>query len=82
MQRSVASMDRNHCNPKGPCTQIVNTLAPNVPMCGLLLGSWVVPFCAFCFKVPLLKLNILKKGTLIMKGLLGNLDFNLGYMDP
>ena len=34
------------------------------------LGSTFGPFC---FKVPLLKLNIRIKGTLIMKGLLGNL---------
>ena len=37
------------------------------------LGSWVIPFCPFCFRVPLLKLNIRKKGTLIIKGLLRNL---------
>ena len=29
----------------------------------------------FCFRVFLLKLNIMKKGTPIMKGLLGNLVF-------
>ena len=33
-----------------------------------------MPFCPFCFRVPLLKLNIRKKGTLIVKGLLRNLD--------
>ena len=31
-------------------------------------------FCPFCFRVPLLKLSIRKKGTLIIKGLLRNLD--------
>ena len=34
------------------------------------LGSWVVPFCPFCLRVPLLKLSIGKKGTHIVKGLL------------
>ena len=33
-----------------------------------------MPFCPFCFRVPLLKLNIRKKGTLIVKGLLRNLE--------
>ena len=37
------------------------------------LGSPVVPFCPFCLGVSLLKPNIRKKGTLIIKGLLGNL---------
>ena len=32
-----------------------------------------MPFCPFCFRVPLLKLSIRKKGTLIVKGLLRNL---------
>ena len=32
-----------------------------------------MPFCPFCFRVPLLKLSIRKKGTLIIKGLLRNL---------
>ena len=36
------------------------------------LGSPVVPFCPFSFWVPLLKPNSRKKGTLIIKGLLGN----------
>ena len=40
---------------------------------GWFLGSRVVPFCPFSFLVPLLKPNSRKKGTLIMKGLLGNL---------
>ena len=35
------------------------------------LGSTLLPFL---FRVPLLKLNIRKKGTLIIKGLLRNLD--------
>ena len=33
-----------------------------------------MPFCPFCFRVPLIKLSIRKKGTLIVKGLLRNLD--------
>ena len=37
------------------------------------LGSPVVPFYPFCFWVPLLRPNSRKKGTLIIKGLLGNL---------
>ena len=37
------------------------------------LDAPVVPFCAFLFGVPLLKPNIKNKGTLIIKGLLGNL---------
>ena len=36
------------------------------------LGSPVVPFCPF-FWVPLLKPSSRKRGTLIIKGLLGNL---------
>ena len=39
----------------------------------LFLGSPVVPMFPFLFGVSLLKLNIRKKGTLIIKGLLGNL---------
>ena len=39
----------------------------------LLLGSPVVPFYPFSFWVPLLKPNSRNKGTLIIKGLLGNL---------
>ena len=39
------------------------------------LGSPVVPFCLFSFWVPLLKPNSRKKGTLIFKGSLENLDF-------
>ena len=38
-----------------------------------ILGSPVVPFCPFYLGVSLLKPNIGKKCTLIMKGLLGNL---------
>ena len=37
-------------------------------------GSPVVPFYPFSFWVPLLKPNSSKKGTLIIKELLGNLD--------
>ena len=37
------------------------------------LRSPVVPFCPFSFWVRLLKPNIRKKGTLMIKGLLGNL---------
>ena len=37
------------------------------------LGSPVVPFYPFSFWVPLLKPNSRKKGTLIIKGLLGNI---------
>ena len=46
------------------------------------LGSPVVPFYPFSFWVPLLKPNSRKKGTLIIKGLLGNLVMesrDLGY---
>ena len=39
----------------------------------LRLGAPVVPFYPFSFGVPLLKPNSKKKGTLIIKGLLGNL---------
>ena len=39
-----------------------------------MLGSPVVPFYPFSFWVPLLKPNSRKKGTLIIKGLLGNLE--------
>ena len=38
------------------------------------LGSPVVPFYPFSFWVPLLEPNSRKKGTLIIKGLLGNLE--------
>ena len=46
----------------------------------LLLGTPLVPFCAFYFGVSLLKLNSRNKGTLIIMGLLGNLvtDFYMG----
>ena len=37
------------------------------------LGAPVVPFYPFSFGVPLLKPNSRKKGTLIIKGPLGNL---------
>ena len=36
------------------------------------LGTSVVPFCPFYLGVSLLKLNSRKKGTLVIKGLLGN----------
>ena len=39
----------------------------------LYLGTPVVPFYPFYFGVSLLKQNSRKKGTLITKGLLGNL---------
>ena len=38
-----------------------------------VIGAPVVPFYPFSFWVPLLKPNSRKKGTLIIKGLLGNL---------
>ena len=47
-----------------------NTLKTLVNTC---LGAPVVPFYPFSFWVPLLKPNSRKKGTLIIKGLLGNL---------
>ena len=37
------------------------------------LSTPVVPFFPFCLGVSLLKLNGRKKGTIIIKGLLGNL---------
>ena len=40
----------------------------------LKLGSPVVPFYPFSFWVPLLKPNSRKKGALIIKVLLGNLE--------
>ena len=40
----------------------------------LQLGAPVVPFYPFSFWVPLLKPNSRTKGTLIIKGPLGNLD--------
>ena len=43
----------------------------------LLLGSPVVPFYPVSFWVPLLKPNSRKKGALIIKGLLGNLDYSV-----
>ena len=43
-------------------------------------GSPVVPFYPFSFWVPLLKPNSRKKGTLIIKGLLGNLVEESGNM--
>ena len=42
------------------------------------LGNPVVPFYPFYLGVSLLKLNSRKKGTLIIKGLLGNLEMNRG----
>ena len=47
----------------------------------VLLGSPVVPFCPFSFWVPLLKPKKGKKGTLIIKGLLGSLDYTLNPED-
>ena len=41
---------------------------------GVKLGAPVVPFYPFSFGVPLLKPNSKKKGALIIKGLLGNLE--------
>ena len=40
----------------------------------------VVPFCPFWFGVSLLRLSIRKKGTLIIKGLLRNLDVSMGVV--
>ena len=40
---------------------------------GYMLGTPVVPFYLFYFGVSLFKQNSGKKGTLIIKGLLGNL---------
>ena len=42
----------------------------------------MVPFCPFYFRVPLLKPNSKKKGTLIVMGLLRKLEWVLGYGDP
>ena len=41
---------------------------------GLQVGSPVVPFCPFSFWVPLFTPSSRNKGTLIIRGLLGNLD--------
>ena len=46
------------------------------------LGSPVVLFYPFCFWVPLLKPNSRKKGTLIIKGLLGNLGGVCEHLTP
>ena len=46
------------------------------------LGSPVVPFYPFSFWVPLLKPNSKKKGTLIVKGLLGNLVLEVFKKPP
>ena len=46
---------------------------PRTVGCILCLGSPVVPFYPISFWVRLLKPNSRKKGTLIIKGLLGNL---------
>ena len=40
----------------------------------IYLGTPVVPFCPFCFGVCLLQWNIRKKGTLIVRESLRNLD--------
>ena len=42
------------------------------------LGAPVVPFYPFSFGFPLLKPNSRKKGTLIIRGLLGNLGRGSG----
>ena len=42
------------------------------------LGTPVVPFYPFYFGLSLFKQNSRKKGTLIIKGLLGNLGLGLG----
>ena len=42
------------------------------------LGTPVVPFCPLYFGVSLLKLNSRKKGTLVIDGLLENLE-DSGY---
>ena len=39
-----------------------------------ILGIPVVPFFPFCLEISLSKLNLRKKGILIFKGLLGNLN--------
>ena len=46
-----------------------------------VLGFVVVPFYPFSFWVPLLKPKSRKKGTLIIKGLLGNLGFTCSRKD-
>ena len=49
-----------------------------------LLGTPVVPFCPFYLGVSLFKPNSRKKGTLIIKGFLGNLVWSARNegMDP
>ena len=48
---------------------------------GLPLGAPVVPFYPFSFWLPLLKPNSRRKGTLIIKGLLGNLVLGVAEND-
>ena len=65
--RNLNPQVRNPQRPK-PSTLNPLILTPRYP------GSWVVPFCPFCFRVPLLKLSIRTKGTLIVKGRLRDLN--------
>ena len=70
-----ASMQKN-TDPPNPTPNyeslvVSGNLVPQYPT--TFLGSPVVPFCPFCLGVSLLKPNMRKKGTLIIKGLLGNL---------
>ena len=79
-------------NPKGhhPSSPALRHRSPSIPknpnsetdaeahnMNQASLGAPVVPFYPFSFWVPLLKPNSRKKGTLIIKGLLGNLAQHL-----
>ena len=57
-------------------------VALDLPKCLACLGSPVVPFDPFSFWVPFLKPNSRKKGTLIIKGLLGNLVVEPPAMSP
>ena len=55
-------------------------VAPNfgeTPQVIALLGTPVIPFCPFYFGVSSLKMKSRKRGTLIIHGLLGNLDLLL-----
>ena len=47
----------------------------------VFLGSWVVPFCPFWLRVPLVKPNSRKKGTVIIKRLLRSLELSLGFLE-
>ena len=54
----------------------------HVSYCQYQLGTPVVHFFLFYFGVYFLKLNVRKRGTLMIKGLLGNLDSaTLGFPD-